>query len=117
MSTYNSFYLNKDKTFKANFSLNYYFPAVDGVNDYESYYDFNIGLTGLFFNKKLTLSIQANDIFKTSIFKYSTISNNIPQQFKGYYDSRYVRVSATYKFGNNKNKQERKVYDKNSNRL
>src|SRR5699024_2225478 len=87
-NTNNTFYLNQDETLRANFSFDYYFPSTSGVEHDKSFYEFNLGVTGLFFSKSLTLSLQANDIFKTSLLHYTTVINGISENIKGYYDTR-----------------------------
>ncbi len=57
--------------------------------------------------KNVLLKLDANDIFKTSASKYYYYSNDIKQEYDNYYDSRYVNIVFTWKFGNifNKNKK------------
>lgn len=117
VNTDNTFYLNQEETFRLNFSFDYYFPSTYGVDQDKSFYEFNSGITALLFSKRLTLSVQANDIFKTSIYRSTTVTNGISEYFKGYYDSRSIRFSATYQFGNKKNRKERNVEDENKSRI
>jgi hypothetical protein len=51
-------------------------------------------------NKKLQLSVYANDILKTSSPSIKTNTNNVDQIYNMYYDNRYIRVGLTFSFGN-----------------
>lgn len=61
-------------------------------------------------NKNLQLSIIGNDIFSTNRPSYVTISNNINQEYKNYYDNRFFRISLIYKLGSNKVKVEKRDF-------
>src|SRR5699024_6519729 len=117
INTNNTLSLNKEKTLRANFNFTYYTPEANGVYKDKAYYFLDIGVTALFFDKDLTLSLKANDIFKTAIYKTNSVVNDIPQYFEGYYGSRFVKLSASYTFGNKKNKKEREVNDENEQRI
>lgn len=113
----NTLNINKQKTFRANLSFTYYSPEVDGVNKDKAYYFLDVGITALCFGKNLTLSLNANDIFKTAIYKTNSEINGIRQDYKGYFDSRSVRFTASYKFGDSKIQRQREVYDDNKERI
>ena len=101
-SVYNNLNLNPKKTFTA--QANYTFTP-KGKNrefNYSSSSSLDIGFKYLAMDKKLTLSLMAYDIFKTDLSTLSTNVQNIPQSFRQYYDSKSIRFSVSYKFGNSK---------------
>ncbi|AHF17755.1 outer membrane beta-barrel protein [Niabella soli] len=60
----------------------------------------NIGFKYLLLDKRLVLGLNADDIFKKNYSTIKTVSQDIPQSFTQYYDTRQVRVSVSYNFGN-----------------
>lgn len=107
-STNNTFTLNKSRTFLASLNYYYVFPSLSyGRSDDASSLD--IGFKYLALDKKLALGLNFDDIFKTSQPKFTDFSKGFIQSFNQYYDSRRIRISLTYKFGNSKisvNKRE-----------
>ena len=53
-------------------------------------------------NNNLQLAVIAQDIFKSDIDRAKTSSNNIHYSYSDYNDSRFFRISLTYKFGSQK---------------
>lgn len=110
----NDIILNRDKTITLNIA---YRLTTKGVNnlDYTSFsnqLDSSINILAL--NKKLVISINANDILSSNRTKYTTFSNNIKNTIRNYYDTRSLRLSILYNWGKkfksnihqNKNKEE-----------
>ncbi|WP_316795891.1 outer membrane beta-barrel family protein [Pedobacter agri] len=109
-STLNQFTLNQSKTFFADLNFWYQFPAVDGLNKNRSQYNLDFGIKALLLNKKLQLSLNANDVLKTNKYRFSSLINNIKQDYNNYYDAQQLRFTARFNFGNEKIKQlERKA--------
>ncbi|RZK19361.1 MAG: TonB-dependent receptor [Pedobacter sp.] len=109
-STSNQLTLNKTKTLLADVNFWYQFPTVEGLNENKSQCNLDLGLKTLLLNKKLQLSLNANDILKTNKYRYSSLINNIRQEYSNYYDARQIRFTARFNFGNEKIKQlERKA--------
>ncbi|MFW0715691.1 outer membrane beta-barrel protein [Pedobacter sp. N23S346] len=104
-STSNQFILNKGKTFLAEINFWYQFPTVDGLNENKSQCNLDFGVKTLLLNKKLQLSINANDVLKTNRYRFSSLINNIEQEYNNYYDARQFRFTARFNFGNEKIKQ------------
>ena len=107
-STNNTITFNKNITLNLNFWLN---PR--GVTDLDIITNSNqldISVKFFFMNKNLQLSIIGNDIFSTNRPSYVTISNNINQEYKNYYDNRFFRISLIYKLGSNKVKVEKRDF-------
>jgi outer membrane receptor protein involved in Fe transport len=98
----NTFSLNKKKTFLATLYYEYNYPAVQGIINSSSSSTLNIGFRSLFFNKKLTVGLNFDDIFRKNLTLYSNRSQDINQTFLQYYDTRQFRISLTYKFGSTK---------------
>ena len=69
----------------------------------------NIGFKYLVPNKKIQITLNFYDIFKTNIYRSSSFSNGVQSISKNYYDNQTFRISLLYKFGNNKiNVREKK---------
>lgn len=98
--TTNNFRLNTPKTLLANINYVYYLPT-SGEYSISARSNFSLGLKYLAFDKKLTIALNANDVFKTYNILVKTFNQNIHQSFNQYYDSHSFRLSLTYKFGNN----------------
>ena len=109
-STLNQFVFNSSKTILGEASFWYQFPAVDGLNRNKSQYNLDLGLKTLLLNKKIQLALTATDVLKTNKYLFSSLINNIKQEYNNYYDSRQLRITFRYNFGNEKIKQqERKL--------
>jgi outer membrane receptor protein involved in Fe transport len=109
--TSNTFTLNKEKTILSGFDLQYNSPhkSNDLVYNYSST-RLNVYVRMFFLNKNLQLSLVGNNLLKAYDFNNTSNRNNIEARYSGYYDSRYFRLSLTYKFGNSKiNVNQRKI--------
>lgn len=69
---------------------------------YLSYYNFSSTLTQFFLDKKLTLSLSANDIFHSMRNNESTFNPNVCSMISGKPDSRSLALSICYQFGQSK---------------
>lgn len=118
VSTDNTFTLNTKKTLMANATLWYQFPEVSNRLISEAYYAADLSLRAMFMQRKLTLSLNSSDIFKTSQRKYKGIVNGVHQFNTAYKDNRKTMISVLYRFGNSKgNKASRKTDDTETNRI
>ena len=95
----NNIELNKKKTFFANYTYSYYTKGSD--SDLDQYTDFmhhSAGLRALFFDKKLQVSFNANNIFRDKSPVYSRYYNDV---FSSSYSEalRNFRLGITYNFG------------------
>jgi outer membrane receptor protein involved in Fe transport len=104
----NDFILNKNKTFLFNVSYSYTTKGVDNLDRNSQFSQLDASLKLMLMNKKLIMSLYANDILSSSRVTYASFSNNIKTSYRNYYDNRYFRISLSYKFGNNKLKVERR---------
>ena len=90
----------KTLTLQANFSGN---TKADYANGYISpWWELDLGVKYALLNNKLQLSLYANDIFFTSDYTFYGTVSGIKQSFHQARDSQYVRLSVSYKFGNDK---------------
>ncbi|MDO5105089.1 outer membrane beta-barrel protein [Capnocytophaga sp.] len=99
-----NFLLNESKTLQASVSYSYQFPWDNGTAKFSGSANLNLGVKYLAFDKKLTIALNANDILKTDIITYTNQlkKQGITESYRQYYDTRWVRLSLTYKFGNSK---------------
>ncbi len=102
VSTDNTILLNKSQTLMANVNFWYQFPELSYLNKFDSNYALNLGFTMRLLKKKLILSMNATDVFKTSIRTYSTINNGVTGYYQSVNDNRSLRLSIVYRFGNRK---------------
>ena len=101
LSTNNSFTFNKRKTIQGelNFVWEYY-GSFAAINKYKPYYSLDFGFNMFFLDKHLQCSIALNDALKTLSYHATTITNNIMQEYINYLDSRQLKLSFKYHFGN-----------------
>jgi len=99
-SNSNNFTLNKKKTFSAQLTYEYNYPTIFNENRSEAYSNLGIGLKLLYFEKQLQIAVTANNILGSDRVKTSNITQGINQSFRQYYDTQFVRLSLSYKFGN-----------------
>ena len=106
----NSFKVNKKLTLQL-FSF-FKGPRENLQFTVEPFYFINAGARYSLFNRKATLSVNFNDIFKTQRWAFD--GGPLPQQGEFVWDSRTVYVGFSYNFGQGKNKAaKRKKRDKN----
>ncbi|MDO4783219.1 MAG: outer membrane beta-barrel family protein [Capnocytophaga felis] len=100
----NTFMLNESKTLQVNVSYFYQFPWDSGTRRVSESSSLDLGIKYLAFDKKLTLALYVNDIFKTEAMTFTSHieKQGITESYRQYYDTRYIRLSLTYKFGNSK---------------
>ncbi len=110
-STSNTMSLNKDKTYfiLTNYWMN--LPSKRGNSISRSRGAFQIGVKSFLFEKKLTASLVANDVFKQLKGKGDNYFQDNLQSFNNYYDARNVTLSLVYKFGKKTNKNKVKNVD------
>lgn len=114
----NTISFDKERRFQLFLNYSHNFPYHVGVTYDSSYANFNAGLKGSFLDNNLIVNIYANDIFKQDLVKRKKESVANIQNYDNYYDSRYLRISVTYKWGNKKLKtNSKKVSFKERNRI
>jgi hypothetical protein len=101
-TAYNTFTLNQSKTFFGSLYYEYVYPSVSNFSKQSSSSNTTIGLKYMMLDKKLTLGLSFEDVFRSDYTSSSNNSSNIEQTYKQYYDTRIVKLSVSYKFGNKK---------------
>ncbi len=106
-TTENSFSLSE--TTKLQLEYFYSSPFKKGLYEIGYMAGLNIAIRQSFMKNNLQLTFLMNDIFNTSYLKdYKSIVNGVVQVYSQNESNRFVRLSATYNFGNKKIKvQER----------
>ncbi|QOG02309.1 TonB-dependent receptor [Flavobacterium sp. MDT1-60] len=99
--TTNTITLNKDKTIFAEVSYMYYYPTMSGIYTISDYSSLDFGFKILSLNKKLQISANAYDVFRSNKPQYASVTDGVKQLSKNYYDERYFRIAVKYSFGNN----------------
>lgn len=99
-STTNSFVLNASKTLLAELNFEYQANNQENVQVQFATSNLNGGVKALFFDKKLTVALEFNDLFATDRYHLKNLVNNA--ETNSYYDERYLGFSLTYKFGSSK---------------
>lgn len=97
----NSFSIGKNTKIQLDYS--YGSPFKKGLYEigYRSKLDLSFGQT--FLNQKLKLAVLVNDIFNTAYLRdYTSVVNGVKQVYNENLSSRYVRLSVTFNFGNDK---------------
>ncbi|MFA6059708.1 MAG: TonB-dependent receptor [Taibaiella sp.] len=101
----NSFVLNKVKTLFAEINMFYLGKHREDFLEINALGSVDMGLKALLLDKKFTVNVSVTDIFATQKARGSHIITG--QTIDNYFDTRNVRVSLNYKFGNKKIKAKR----------
>lgn len=101
-STNNTFTLNKNKTLFGSLYYEYNYTSKSGYGTFSPTSTLNIGFKYLALDKKLTVGINFEDVFRKNFTTYENFTSGIRQNFTQYYDTRLFRLSIVYRFGNNK---------------
>ena len=74
-------------------------PTQSLFSEHHGYFGVNAGLRADFFDRKLSVFVNANDIFNTNRFGYSSNSPYMVSNSSYKYNSRSVSVGVTFRFG------------------
>lgn len=100
------FYLNNTFVFSDNtsFNINYFyqFPGISDLYTQSEFSQLNMSFRLYLKNKKIQVSLFANDVLKTNKPMYSTFNNDVKINYRNYYDLRSFGMSVIYRFGNSK---------------
>ncbi|WP_346084260.1 TonB-dependent receptor [Sphingobacterium ginsenosidimutans] len=89
------------ETTNVELTANYFSPAVYGVFSFKSYYGVDLGAGKTFLDKKLNVKLAVNDILNTrGQRRLSSVQENGYYRIRNGYDSRVIRLSLSYRFGN-----------------
>ena len=96
------------KDWSAEVSGFYVSRATQGLFVGDALWAMNLGVSKQLMNKRLSLRLNAQDIFWTQRFSGQLNFQNVDVMVKGWGDSRQVRFTASYRFGNQKVQQARR---------
>jgi hypothetical protein len=106
VSTDNQILLNKQKTIIGNINYWYQFPAISGIDNVLASSNLDAGIKFLLYRKKLQLTINTSDLFRTNRPRFYSTINDIRINNNNYYDNRCFRFIVRYSFGNDKIKSK-----------
>jgi hypothetical protein len=109
-STSNDFTISESKKLYLNLSYFYSFPGTSDLSKKSASSQFDASVKILFFKKALSFAFAVQDIFSSNRPTYTQYSNGVKVEYKNYYDNRFLRVSLSYKFGNNKINVQKKEF-------
>ncbi|NJM78477.1 MAG: outer membrane beta-barrel protein [Flavobacterium sp.] len=109
ISSSNRIIINETTNFQTDFSydskLNF------GLFSIGKMYSFDLGVNKSLLDKSLQISLLIKDIFNTSsLNNYASIVNGVNQVYGQNRNNRYIRLSASYTFGNNAIKDKKKNF-------
>ncbi|WP_184549553.1 outer membrane beta-barrel protein [Mucilaginibacter sp. FT3.2] len=99
IATNNTLYFNADKTLAAAVNFWYQFPEVDHIGRSDKYYKLDVGLTAVTLKKKLNITLNLNDAFRSSASAVSSTVNGINTKFNNFQLNRFVQLTLAYRFG------------------
>ncbi len=106
-NTQHTFTLGKGYTAEASFWYNSRQISQEGLFKMNPMYAFNVGFQKTVLKKKGTIRLNVNDVFQTQRFGGTYSVTNRTVKLANTWDSRQVRVSFTYRFGNSNVKEAR----------
>ncbi|WP_420570688.1 TonB-dependent receptor domain-containing protein [Kordia sp.] len=98
----NVFQLNEAKTVQAEATFIYASPQKLMYFSVSEMVNLDLGLKFSLLDKKLNCAVAINDIFRRKATSVNTKTNGIDQTYYNYFDTRSVKVSLNYSFGNKK---------------
>ena len=96
------------KTFSGQITGEYSAPTLIAQGYESPEYQVNLGLRKTFLDRKLSLSLMANDIFNFNKERTVTWGTGFYQYSESYFHRRMIGLTATYNFGNMKPKMSQK---------
>ena len=116
-STDNQIIFNKNKTILGGINFWYNSPNKDGFKNYGENYALNLSFKCRLVDNKLLLSLNYDDIFKSSSSIYNYMYNDIRTGGYSYYDNKNFRLTLQFKFGNKKitknDKESKSIEERN----
>ncbi|MCC9042594.1 TonB-dependent receptor family protein [Myroides sp. M-43] len=112
----NTFSVNSSKTLKLLLNWYHQIPHKEDNTKYGSYSSLTLGAKLALLDKKLNININMQDIFNTGKSRGTSYYKDNLQTFSNSWNSRRFSISASYTFGNSKNKKaikEANFEDKN----
>jgi len=106
LSTSHDLALNASRTLQMNISFWYAPRGVDEIWEVRPQSSLSSSLQYFMLDRKLSVGLLANDIFRNQNQSFYSGSQNVGQDVDVYYDSRFVSLSVNYNFGNAKLKTQ-----------
>ncbi|ANH84121.1 hypothetical protein A8C56_21325 [Niabella ginsenosidivorans] len=100
ISTTQTLTINPSKTLISTIYFRYRFPSRENIYNTSNSSTLDVGFKYLLSKGKFILGLNFSDILKKDYSTITTFSEGIAQSFTQYYDTRRVRLSISYKFGN-----------------
>ncbi len=104
LRTTNNFTLTNDLF--AELSANYTSPTLNGVYVHKHYFSVDAGVKRNLLNNRLTINLNATDIFRTIRYQGYTITNLANNQYSTKPDTRRLNLSLVYHLGGKLNKSK-----------
>lgn len=106
----NDFTLNKSKTLLASVNYGLQLPGRYQIFQISTMHMLDVSIQALFFKKKLSLSVTWQDVLNGQRPIISYHSNGVKTTIQSYNDSRALRFSISYKFGNDNLKSKERNF-------
>lgn len=107
-SIYNTIAVDRDKKWHLLLNYSHYSPFTAYNKYLDKQINVSIGVKTSFFDKKLSISTQISDVFKTLKSEGYSYNNGYRSEFSVYNDYQRVSLSISYNFGNKKVKGSNK---------
>ncbi|WP_306354176.1 outer membrane beta-barrel family protein [Flavobacterium sp. '19STA2R22 D10 B1'] len=108
-SSNNTFSLSENTKLQVDYS--YGSPYKRGLYEYGTITGLNLAVKQNLMKGNMQVSLLFNDIFNTAYLKdYTSVVNGIQQIYNENNSSRFVRLSLTYSFGNDKVKENKRAF-------
>jgi len=102
LSTNMSIMFDRSGIFDANVNYWALFPQKESGLYWRNRGNFSLRINCNLLNKRLKLSLEANDIFNQDMARYQRVYNDVTVDTKNTFDKRNISFSVKYMFGNNK---------------
>lgn len=106
----NDFTLNKSKTLFVSVNYSWQPPGTYQIFQISALHMLDVSVQALFFKKKLSLGVTLRDLLNGQRPVISYYSNDVKTSVQSYNDSRVLRVSVSYKFGNDNLKSKERNF-------
>jgi outer membrane receptor protein involved in Fe transport len=99
MESKNTFYFSRNKAVRGFLGFWYQFPEIDHFGRSDAYYSLNMGLEWAPPQKRLSLSLNYNDLFQSSASSVHSIVDQIKNTYTVFQLNSQIRLSVTWHFG------------------
>lgn len=106
----NDFTLNKSKTLFVSVNYSWQPPGTYQIFHISDLHMLDVSVQALFFKKKLSLGVTLRDLLNGQRPVISYYSNDVKTSAQSYNDSRVLRISVSYKFGNDNLKSKERNF-------